>query len=205
MSRSARSNYGYDSPFPRRLRSLMRGDSPLQRIVPQSELAAHIGVTRQAVSFYMNGSTVPDILAFERIASFFDVSTDYLLGASEQMRTNHTDFASRSKLSTSTLDEILSLCGETNQRIAFSLMMHHPGFRAILKALIFYTRSDAKERVDDTLIGLMNELNTSVKEKSSGALTVVPAFMERQLALFNATDFLTQIFKDLAPKEQDPD
>lgn len=67
-------NYGYDSPFPKRLRILMenRNDiSPLKRSVTQAELARHLGITRQAVSAYALGTSVPDMLKFKTIADFF--------------------------------------------------------------------------------------------------------------------------------------
>ena len=66
---------GYDTPFATRLRELIDKAG-----IPQSALAEHIGVTRQAVSTYSLGVSVPDVDKFEGIADFFGVSTEYLLG-----------------------------------------------------------------------------------------------------------------------------
>ena len=38
------------------------------------------GVARQSVSQWRDGNTRPDILSLEKIARYFNVSTDYLLG-----------------------------------------------------------------------------------------------------------------------------
>lgn len=46
------------------------------------ELATIFGATRQTVSKWMTGESVPDIIALAKIAEFYNVSTDYLLGFS---------------------------------------------------------------------------------------------------------------------------
>lgn len=71
----ARSNKdGYNNPFPRRLRELM-GTS-----TTQDALSSKIGKTRQTVSQYVNGISEPGYDTLVKIADYFDVSTDYLLG-----------------------------------------------------------------------------------------------------------------------------
>jgi len=69
---------GYEMPFATRLRELID-----EAEIPQSALAEHIGVTRQAISAYSLGNSVPDIDKFEGIADFFEVSTEYLLGRTD--------------------------------------------------------------------------------------------------------------------------
>jgi len=66
-------NYGYDSTFPEILRRLLEGTT-------QDSLATHCGVARQSVAQWKDGKTKPDIYYLEKIADFFNVPTDYLLG-----------------------------------------------------------------------------------------------------------------------------
>lgn len=68
----------YNAPFATRLRELLD-----QSAIPQTALANYIGVTRQAVSSYSLGTSVPDIEKFEKIADYFEVSTEYLLGRTD--------------------------------------------------------------------------------------------------------------------------
>lgn len=49
----------------------------------QSELAKYLGITPQAVSGYENGKRNPPTDVCQRIADFFLVSTDYVLGRSD--------------------------------------------------------------------------------------------------------------------------
>ena len=74
----ARKDYDYDSCnhiFPSRLRELMKKYKKTQ-----DDLAEAINITRQSVSQYMDGSTLPRLDKFLLIAEYFNVSTDYLLG-----------------------------------------------------------------------------------------------------------------------------
>lgn len=49
----------------------------------QDELAKRIGITRAALSHYEKDRREPDYETLERIADFFDVQVDYLLGRTD--------------------------------------------------------------------------------------------------------------------------
>ena len=65
----------YNEPFACRLRALLEENN-----ISQSELAAEIGVTRQAISNYTLGNTVPNADVLVRLSKKYNVSVDYLLG-----------------------------------------------------------------------------------------------------------------------------
>ena len=68
----------YNAPLPMRLRELMRDTGHTQ-----VELANYLGISRQSVSCYADGSANPTPMTIVAIARFFNVSTDYLLGMEE--------------------------------------------------------------------------------------------------------------------------
>lgn len=70
----------YDSPFAARLRKLLADTKTTQPM-----LAEAIGVSRQAIGQWKDGNTLPDVVALGKIADYFNVSADYLLGRSEVM------------------------------------------------------------------------------------------------------------------------
>lgn len=74
-------DYGYDSQFPTRLRKLLEKNT-------QGELAEACNVARQSVAQWKDGKTKPDIYYLGKIADFFNVSTDYLLGRSDVQSTD---------------------------------------------------------------------------------------------------------------------
>lgn len=56
-----------------------------KRGITQDELAAHIGVSKGAVSKWETGSSLPDISLLPDLASYFDISLDELIGYQPQM------------------------------------------------------------------------------------------------------------------------
>jgi len=66
----------------------MRGDR-LKRLradkkITQGELGKIINVTKVSISGYENGNRSPDTDTLQKIADYFDVSTDFLLGREEK-------------------------------------------------------------------------------------------------------------------------
>lgn len=56
--------------------------------ISQEIIAQTIGVSRQSLGKWANGTTVPDILDLKKLAKYFDVSADYLLGLTTNKTTN---------------------------------------------------------------------------------------------------------------------
>jgi transcriptional regulator with XRE-family HTH domain len=75
---SSKDEYNYYSVFPTRLRGLLE-----QANIKQGDLASFCSVQRQSVAQWKDGNTRPDILSLRKIAEFFNVSADYLLGISD--------------------------------------------------------------------------------------------------------------------------
>lgn len=56
----------------------------LERSLTQEEVAAHLGVSAQAISKWERGDSYPDIEMLPSIANYFGITLDDLLGVSEQ-------------------------------------------------------------------------------------------------------------------------
>lgn len=52
----------------------------IKKGVSQTEVAKSVGVTQNAISYFENGFKKPSIDVVRRIAKYFEVSLDYLLG-----------------------------------------------------------------------------------------------------------------------------
>ncbi len=64
--------------FPQRLSFMMK-----ERKLKQQDLADVLGVKRQTISLYMTGQSMPDAEQLRKIARFFEVSADWLLGMTD--------------------------------------------------------------------------------------------------------------------------
>lgn len=56
--------------------------------ISQVELASHIGVTKQCISNWENDNIMPSIEMLIKLSKFFNVSTDYLLGLTNESLIN---------------------------------------------------------------------------------------------------------------------
>lgn len=69
--------------FGNRLRALLS-----DRNISQKNFAAEIGIAASTAGNYVNGVREPDYETLKRIAQYFQVSTDYLLGRKYDMATD---------------------------------------------------------------------------------------------------------------------
>lgn len=69
---------GGDNMFPQRLRELRKSKK-----LTMKEFGKKFNLAESTISGYEKGSRKPDLSLIEQFANFFDVSTDYLLGRSD--------------------------------------------------------------------------------------------------------------------------
>lgn len=79
--------------------------------ISQKTLATAINTSRQAVAQYEDGSTIPNIDKLYNIASFFNVSADYLLGI-ETDSVKATQEMLIKQAQNELLEKIIALCAE---------------------------------------------------------------------------------------------
>lgn len=83
MPKKASKLKGYNNVFATRLRELME-----VRDITQDVLAEKANCTRQSISQYMDGSSIPNVDKLLSIAEYFRVSIDYLLGLATEPTTD---------------------------------------------------------------------------------------------------------------------
>lgn len=59
-----------------------------QHDISQKELADIIGITKQSLSVFEKGTSAPSLETLIKIANHFNVSTDYLLGRTDNPEIN---------------------------------------------------------------------------------------------------------------------
>lgn len=64
--------------FPKRLERLRT-----EKKLTHQDMADFLGITRQAYGFYESGKREPDFKTLQKLADFFNVNSDYLLGRTD--------------------------------------------------------------------------------------------------------------------------
>lgn len=163
----------YYKAFPSRLRLLMSGDAgKIKRTVSQQELADYLDLkARQSVSAYCDGSGQPSWENIIKIATYFGVSTDWLLGITD-IETVRQDIRSAQKT--------LGLSDRAVENLAkVARMKRYPrlsSFHTELDKQILGTALDFLLSSEETLIGIARNIydfyDASAKMREIENLTV---------------------------------
>lgn len=131
MSRKAEPAYITEKgAFPSNLRELME-----ERQTTQKKLADVIGMRPQTVSLYVTGQSVPDINCLNKIAEFFNVSADWLIGRPNCPKAVNADARAVMKytgLSEAAVSWLNSLRGEADKLRLISALIEHGVFHNVL-------------------------------------------------------------------------
>lgn len=112
----------YNKPFPSILRKLMKENNTTQQ-----ELGDAVGKKRQCISYYCDGSSSPDLEAIVKIANYFSVSVDWLIGLSP-VRTSNADLKAvcdYTGLSESSIGSILRETANEETRTVMNVILGH--------------------------------------------------------------------------------
>ncbi len=133
MPRKANTNSDhYYDPFPTQLRKLMR-----ERKMNQTELSKVLGFdSRQAVAKYTDGTVSPTADKICKLADYFGVSTDYLLGRTE-IKTPNVELqaiCNCTGLDEEAAERLYWYTGDTFYRFLLGRILKHTELFAVLQA-----------------------------------------------------------------------
>ena len=87
------------------------------RDLRQSDAAKATGIDQRTLSNYETGKTNPDSYALIKLADFFDVSIDYLVGRTNIMRDDASDVAAALENARKALDEAIAALRRRSPKI----------------------------------------------------------------------------------------
>lgn len=130
------------------------------KYLTQQQLADHLHVTKQAISKWEKGKSIPDITSVELIASFFGVSVDYLINDSiEDVKhkaagASSKPFENQNKLITALTAALVILLAAV---IALSVSLgvlaqkSKPDYSVEVRGLVFTYLSDETDHSDSRI------------------------------------------------------
>lgn len=190
--------------FPNRLKQILSETSTTQQ-----ELADILGVQRQTVSLYVNGQIRPDISALSAIGQHFDVTTDWLLGLTDD-RKKHPTAVDELGLSEESVDKIKSYNVYRNygQKLATSsldMIISHIDFEELLgtldqafyncyEALIAHSNGETETAGEKVAIQAGKELDGT-------RWTVITSAKYAQYSIYRAQQLFNRIISDISEVE----
>ena len=135
-------SFDYGDPFPSRFRNLIE-----KKGATLDALAAEFNTTRQTVSNWQNGVTVPDAVSICDIARYFGVTTDYLLGLTD-VKTIETNVRAVEEYTGLSEDAVKELHFPYYQEDAF---LHNMGHNV-------YIIDEDSPRIDDNETWMISQL-----------------------------------------------
>lgn len=88
-----------------------------ERGLSQAELAAELDISRTSVNLYESASRAPDITVLARYASFFSVTSDYLLGLSDNRTSENAAVGDKLGLSDKSIERLQALTEKANEAV----------------------------------------------------------------------------------------
>lgn len=79
----------------------------------QAELAKYLGVTRQSISQYVSNKSIPDIYIFRKIAKFFNVTYEYLLGETKSKERANIEINQKIGFSDKNINTLINITNQT--------------------------------------------------------------------------------------------
>lgn len=150
----------------------------------QSEAAEKLGVSRSTYNCYETDRVIPPVEVLIRIADFYHVSTDYILGLSPEKNPAADEIAKRLKL--------LAAVAQDMDSISYS------EFLGLINALIgyYHTRQRAGNMPMKDARSVIAALTTVVEAASADSLsTLHQAVNNLALTALNANDIITEYIK----------
>lgn len=180
---------GYDGIFAKRLQELMKSAKATQQ-----DVAAAVGTTRQAISQYADGSVQPNIEKLYKIAEYFKVSADYLLGMSDVTTSNVDDKAINQMLGLS--EKAIATLKATPSAACVNVLLEEPHrsdgtVLELLQEIFDYTKEEEPGVVFGLIrfkLGEGDKTQSSLVEGQAAALTDADVFAVRILKLQHAIE-----------------
>jgi len=165
------SDYNKNAFFPKKLRDLRKKEG-----VSQAEIAKTIGVTKSTIGLYETGDNVPDVKTLYKIADFYGVTCEYLLGRSKLPNGNADDMAVEKRFHL-TKEAINNLANPDNHYVdslendteAYSkcvdMLIGNKGFRLLIALMINYLETDSSDSGRRILEDLKNAWSSGYTDR----------------------------------------
>lgn len=155
--------------FAQRLKDLRQGEK-----ISQAELASALNISNRTISMYEQGNSEPNVEILSKIADYFNVTADYLIGRTSCKNIENQSISDSLGIDEKTI-EILLLLSATTYKYSnldyLEAIIQHPQFPALLNQINSYIVTDTQGwhdiPVSDSSGNIINTISGEVMKASS--------------------------------------
>ncbi len=188
--------YNYLSPFPRRFTALIE-----RKGITQAELGTYLGVTRQCISKWARGDNKPDITYLVKIANYFNVSADYLVGLSdnETVKENIQQACKITGLSDNSINSLISLQKSLNVLDTLLLNQNFIELLNLIDDIYTIAQADIEKLVNEQTKKLNQQSKLAFLNKRFAENMIKDQYdiSQTELARYKGSRVLEKIYDDL--------
>lgn len=166
----------------------------LEKKLTQNELAMALGVSNKTISVYEKGTSSPTLETLEKIAAYFNVTIDYLIGYSDKPNPEVETISAELNLSEEAVTAIMLLTNNKNKSNLISNLLENSNFINFLTNIALYL-SMSNEDIDKMTHQVFDDFPVSLPRMSQEEKCGIISNTIRTQAL----DFLTKALDDLKP------
>lgn len=155
--------------FAQRLKDLRQ-----EKKISQTELASALNISNRTISMYEQGNSEPNVEILLKIADYFNVTADYLIGRTSCRNIENQSLSNSLGVDEKTID-ILRLLSVTTYKYSnldyLEAIIQHPQFPALLNQINSYITTDMQGwhdlPVPDANGNIINTISGEVMKASS--------------------------------------
>lgn len=155
--------------FAQRLKNLRQ-----EKKISQTELASALNISNRTISMYEQGNSEPNVEILFKIADYFNVTADYLIGRTSCKNIENQSLSDFLGIDEKTIETLFLLSATTYKYSKLDYLeaiIQHPQFPGLLNQIHSYIANDTKGWHDipvyDSKNNIINTLSAEVMKASS--------------------------------------
>lgn len=169
-----------------------------------NEICEQAGVGSGAMSDWLSDNKTANIDSLYKLAKYFNVSADYLLGISRATKAEYHNFSEMTHFSPATVGRLIEISGRARDevcfkryRVAFEYLLNSYPFMELLQTLCEYLDSSIPAKTIENFNELYINLDSRVCDLSGGNLHVVTSTLLAQTLLLKSQCQLADAFEQV--------
>lgn len=165
--------------FAQRLKDLRQ-----EKKISQTELASALNISNRTISMYEQGNSEPNVEILSKIADYFNVTADYLIGRTSCKNVENQSISDSLGIDERTIDILKSLAGNPDDGYFIDIteldyleaIMQHPQFptlMSLINAYFVYTTADWSNHLPYSISSNGRKIPITIEDLKNSELQLI--------------------------------